>query len=232
MPSKKTLQKALEKDKEIQELQRQLEEDNNWKEGENKRGKKREEKQNEQQEEKMKKAKEMRELLTKDEMDMLNYGKRPKSRRGKREINELEKELEQRPITKAERILKDKEREKDAQKFEEMRKQHERDEERKKQDEEEAQLKRNGIVSNQNLFIKIDNKSIFEEKTVYEAYSIEDAVNIFDDDLPNETCLYKEFYERNLPIVKNELPGLRLSQYKEKIRKMWKISYENPKNNN
>ena len=49
MPSKKKLQKALEKDREIQELQRKLEEDKHWNEGIDERGKKREEKQNKQQ---------------------------------------------------------------------------------------------------------------------------------------------------------------------------------------
>ena len=113
MPSKKKLQKALEKDREIQELQRKLEEDKHWNEGIDERGKKREEKQNKQQEEKMRKAKEMRELIAKDE-EMIDYSKnRPKSRRGKRELNSLEKELQYRPITKAERILREKEREKD-----------------------------------------------------------------------------------------------------------------------
>ena len=58
-----------------------------------------------------------------------------------------------------------------------------------------------------------------------------DKINIFEDDLPDITVIYKDYYIRNLPIVKEELPGLRLSQYKEKIKKMWKISFENPKNN-
>lgn len=228
MPSKKKLQKALEKDREIQELQRKLEEDKHWNEGIDERGKKREEKQNKQQEEKMRKAKEMRELIARDE-EIIDYSKnRPKSRRGKRELNSLEKQLEDRPITKAERILREKEREKDADKFKQLlQEEKEREEEEKR----EKEYRKKNIVSNQNLFISVDNRSVFEENSVYQASTIEDAVNIFNDDLPNENTLYKDFYQRNLPIVKNELPGLRLSQYKDKIRKMWKISYENPKNN-
>uniref|UniRef100_A0A7S2JXS9 HMG box domain-containing protein n=1 Tax=Leptocylindrus danicus TaxID=163516 RepID=A0A7S2JXS9_9STRA len=41
---------------------------------------------------------------------------------------------------------------------------------------------------------------------------------------------YLEFEEKMLPIVKEEYPGLRLSQYKEKIFAMWKKSPENPMN--
>mmetsp|Transcript_9463 Transcript_9463/g.13435 ORF Transcript_9463/g.13435 Transcript_9463/m.13435 type:complete len:269 (+) Transcript_9463:130-936(+) len=41
---------------------------------------------------------------------------------------------------------------------------------------------------------------------------------------------HKEFEERMLPIVKQDYPGLRLTQYKEKIFNMWKKSPENPMN--
>jgi hypothetical protein len=43
-------------------------------------------------------------------------------------------------------------------------------------------------------------------------------------------ALYNEFEDRMLPIVKEEHPGLRLSQYKEKIWALWKKSPENPYN--
>jgi Coiled-coil domain-containing protein 124 /Oxs1 len=46
----------------------------------------------------------------------------------------------------------------------------------------------------------------------------------------NAKALYLEFEERMLPIVKEENPGLRLSQYKEKIWNMWKKSPDNPAN--
>ena len=41
---------------------------------------------------------------------------------------------------------------------------------------------------------------------------------------------YKDFEERMLPIIKAENPGLRLSQYKEKVYNLWKKSPENPAN--
>jgi hypothetical protein len=41
---------------------------------------------------------------------------------------------------------------------------------------------------------------------------------------------YGEFEERMLPVVKEEYPGLRLTQYKEKVWQLWKRSPENPAN--
>lgn len=41
-------------------------------------------------------------------------------------------------------------------------------------------------------------------------------------------ALYKAFHERMLPVVKDENPGLRHTQYDEKIMKLWKRSPENP----
>lgn len=41
---------------------------------------------------------------------------------------------------------------------------------------------------------------------------------------------YKAFEEAQLPLVRADFPGLKLSQYKEKIFDMWKRSPENPMN--
>jgi hypothetical protein len=43
-------------------------------------------------------------------------------------------------------------------------------------------------------------------------------------------ALYNEFEARMLPVVKEESPGLRLSQYKELIWQLWKKSPDNPAN--
>ncbi len=201
----------MEKDREIQELQRK-------------------EKIKKKQHEKLHKNRETNELLVKDEMYNVNYIKRPLSRRGKRVTNELAEALKNRPVTNAEQILKEKQREMDADKFKKLLEDKKREEEQERKIKEEQEYNKKGIVSNQKLFIKIDNDNVFKQKSVYDASNIEDAVNIFNDDLPNINVLYRDFYERNLPIVKNQLPGMRLNQYKDKIKRMWKISYENPKN--
>lgn len=49
-------------------------------------------------------------------------------------------------------------------------------------------------------------------------------------DVKSQRALHLAFEEKMLPIVKAEYPGLRLSQYKEKIFTLWKKSPENPQN--
>jgi hypothetical protein len=43
-------------------------------------------------------------------------------------------------------------------------------------------------------------------------------------------ALYNEFEELTLPQVKDDYPGLRLTQYKEKVWNLWKKSADNPAN--
>ena len=39
-----------------------------------------------------------------------------------------------------------------------------------------------------------------------------------------------KFYNKHLADLKEKCPQLKLSQYKERIEKMWKVSNENPDN--
>ena len=72
---------------------------------------------------------------------------------------------------------------------------------------------------------------IYEEDSLY-ASNVDDAIDLFEnkDKKINEKQKNKEFFDKNLSILKSEMPGLRLSQYENKINKMWKISFENPRN--
>lgn len=45
-----------------------------------------------------------------------------------------------------------------------------------------------------------------------------------------QKAAYMAFFERQLPILRQDCPGLKRSQYNEKIVKMWKKSHENPMN--
>lgn len=47
---------------------------------------------------------------------------------------------------------------------------------------------------------------------------------------PSNKALYKAFEERMMPVMKDDFPGLKLSQYKDKIFQAWKKSPENPAN--
>mmetsp|Transcript_16966 Transcript_16966/g.25671 ORF Transcript_16966/g.25671 Transcript_16966/m.25671 type:complete len:242 (-) Transcript_16966:314-1039(-) len=50
------------------------------------------------------------------------------------------------------------------------------------------------------------------------------------EEIKSRKALYMAFEERTMPSVKEEYPGLRLTQYKEKIFNLWKKSPENPEN--
>jgi hypothetical protein len=49
-------------------------------------------------------------------------------------------------------------------------------------------------------------------------------------DIKRRKALYMAFESKMMPIVREEHPGLRLSQYKDKIFALWKKSPENPDN--
>ena len=49
-------------------------------------------------------------------------------------------------------------------------------------------------------------------------------------DVKRRKALFLAFEERMLPVVKEEHPGLRLTQYKDKVFNLWKKSPENPAN--
>eukprot|EP00667_Euglena_gracilis_P023699 EG_transcript_26889 len=50
-------------------------------------------------------------------------------------------------------------------------------------------------------------------------------------DAPKLAAAHKEFEARQLPILKQQCPGLKMSQYKEMAWKLWQKSPENPLNN-
>ena len=55
-------------------------------------------------------------------------------------------------------------------------------------------------------------------------------LNVATTDVKKQKALYLAFEEKMLPTVKSDYPGLRLTQYKEKVFQLWKKSSENPQN--
>ena len=235
MPSKKQIEKALYKEKEILAMEEKMREDKSWNVGVNKRSKMREQKMNIKEEEKLKKKKEMKQLIEKDENEMNNYP-RPSTSRGKKDkFDLLSESLANACKTKPQIDQERKLLEKESRKFEQLRLEKEKERRIEKELEIEKNYKKKNIVRQKGLIdIPKNNRlePICEEKSIY-ATGIDDALELLDDDelKKSEKTTYHEFYERNLPIVEMQLPNLRLSQYKDKIQKMWKISYENPNNN-
>ena len=75
------------------------------------------------------------------------------------------------------------------------------------------------------------NKARMEEEG---ATGIDDALSLLNVGdavtLRSTKALYNAFEEQMMPVVKEEYPGLRMTQYKEKIWQIWKRSPENPNN--
>lgn len=98
-----------------------------------------------------------------------------------------------------------------------------------------------GIVVNHMdaLLRPINNR--LEEDDFEHASGLDDAVDMLHlhvsgggkpDEHPErrQKALYNAYYELMLPQLKEDQPGLKLSQYKERIFDMWKSAPENPRN--
>ena len=86
-------------------------------------------------------------------------------------------------------------------------------------------------------------KAAEESKGIFSATGVENAISALslatknDSDSPSDRnpekrmkAAYMAFEERRLGEMKSEMPGLKRSQYKEKIWKEWQKSPENPMN--
>lgn len=230
MPSKqqkkvdKAEQREIEKQKQLQDLK----EDQQWEKGTNKRGLQKIQQQTEKQDEKMRNAKEMKELLTAEE-ESLGSGKKSKPRNKKGDDFELLKTLATLPKSKAQKEKEEKLRKKEEQRKIEEQQKIEKQELIQKQEQEENKLQQKGIVTNSDIYIPNENNN---EEFSY-ANSIDNALEILNenDEDPKIKDIFKEFYKTQFQLLKEENPGLRLNQYKERIYKLWKKSSENPYSN-
>tara|TARA_B100000035_G_C21013316_1_gene560672 strand:- start:70 stop:768 length:699 start_codon:yes stop_codon:yes gene_type:complete len=229
MPSKKALEKALKKEKEIAELEKQKQEDASWEIGINKKGKLREEMKNEKHEQKLKRNKEMKDLLEHENETLSNIGKRPKTRRTKNDdFSLLNEALKNAPKTRSQKEAELKQKQREQEKFIQLKREKEKEERLERERKENYLLEKKGIVKDSSLMLEINNNDIYEEKSVYMT-GIDSALDFFDENHHTKLS-FDDFFKEKLPIIKEQIPGLRLSQYKDKILKLWKNSIENPIN--
>lgn len=94
-----------------------------------------------------------------------------------------------------------------------------------------------GVVVNHmdDYFVPLDNhldEDDFEQGTGLDAAIDVLAIAGKGDEHPErrQKALYNAYYEAMLPSMKTDLPGLKLSQYKERIFDLWARAPENPKN--
>lgn len=200
------------------------------------------------QDEKLRKKAETAALLAEEETVFASIPKKKTvKKKGKDDFDMLNAALSSQPKSKAQ-----KEKEAKAKALEEKKKQ-----EKAKEDARAAQKKadeayrleqaRRGIIvdHSDDLLLHSKDRNQIDESTITETGAtavnvtgIESALDALStgDDLPDghpekrRKALYNAYLERQLPIMKEEHPGLRLNQYKERIFELWQKSPENPVN--
>lgn len=127
---------------------------------------------------------------------------------------------------------------------EERRKQEEarreaKEQERKRQEALRLEAERKGVILNHTdeLLVPINNRVTeegFEDisgvDSALDALSLTTSLKVDEHPEKRMKALYKAYYEAQLPILKQNHPGLKLSQYEERIFDLWKKAPENPKN--
>ena len=232
MPSKNKQIKAQEKEnqKEKEEQEKLLNE--YWSEGTNKKGEKKAKQEHEKQMEKIQKAKEKQELLQADDQNVSNI--KVNVKKGKKNKNDdfslLNQALASAPKTKKQKEQEVKQKELFEKKRiqDEIRIKKEKEELIKNEERKKAQMKNINIDHQDELMIKIENKLSTNDDL--QISGIDDALDILNN---KETfTTFNEYYNEQLKILKREFPGLRLSQYNDRIHNQWKKSALNPKNIN
>lgn len=224
------------KKKAEQERKLQAAEEAEWEQGANARKAQKEEEAARKADEAARKRREKAELLAAEEAGLSSGGqakgsggaaaKQSNKKKPKNDIALLENAL----VSAADKKVRTK-------KFEQLQKQQEESKTKSKEEE-----KMDPLLANTELMIGAGEEGVGREANVARmeadgASGIDAALqslNIKSPVGPNEPksakALYNLFEERMLPQVKEEYPGLRLTQYKEKVWQLWKKSPENPAN--
>eukprot|EP01006_Ploeotia_vitrea_P037512 TRINITY_DN66137_c3_g1_i1.p1 TRINITY_DN66137_c3_g1~~TRINITY_DN66137_c3_g1_i1.p1 ORF type:complete len:272 (-),score=32.25 TRINITY_DN66137_c3_g1_i1:53-868(-) len=198
--------------------------------------------------EKLRKKQEVNALLKEEENTIGNGKARSggKKKKGKDDFDLLKQALAAQPKTKAQKEKEAKEKEAELRKKKEIEAKANRD---ARIEAEQNQLKRiasRGIIIDhaEELMQPINNQllDVDDDVFVHDVRNVENAISVlnFATDTPstpvptskNQTALYNKFCENLLPRLKEELPGLKLSQYQERMFDAWKKSPENPQNMN
>ncbi len=230
MPSKDKIKKQKEKEEQREKELYEKQQDEYWNEGTNKKAEKKAKVEHEKQMEKLQKAKEKKELEEADNQVSNNItitAKKLKKKKGD-DLDLLNQALKNAPKTKAEKEIEKNNTEKiKKQKQEELLKLKKQEELEKQQKEREQHLKSNISYNHEDIMnIQINNKLNEDEEEITGIDNILDAFS------SNNTIVsYDDFSKQQMPLVKEKYPGLRLTQYKDKIYQLWKKSpyYKNIK---
>lgn len=229
---------AAEMEKEAAaQKQREKEDAASWEVGSDMRGKNKKAQADQKADEQLRKKQEMAELLAAEEANMAgSVFKKPKpvKKKGKDDLDKLNEALAGAPKTKAQKLAEEKKKAAELKRKKEEAARAKREEEKRKR---EADALKAGVVLDHGDSLLVENTNK-QDSDVIEASSITDALSALstapgpeDDPHPEkrQKALHKAYVEKMMPVVKQEHPGLRMTQYQEKIFEMWKTSPENPR---
>lgn len=223
MPSKDKIRRQKEKEEEKEKLEKEKLLDEYWNEGTNKKAEKKAKLDHEKQMEKLQKAKEKKELEEADNMLFENSTtkvKKPKKKKGD-DLDLLNQALKNAPKTKHQREIEKKQEQREYQKQQEEILKIKKQEQKQLQEKERQDNIEKGLSYGHNdiMNVKINNTLNDDEESIT---GIDNILDSFSNS--NDTKTYDEFYNEKLEALKKAFPGLRLSQYKDKIFQLWKKS--------
>lgn len=224
MPSKKAKaqERAAQKDKYNIEQEAKQKEEEAWELGTNKRAQRREAEKNAKYDEKQQLAREVKRLLDAENEDLENI-KKPKHKRAKGDsLDLLYKSLADTPKSKAQ-ISRDNAKE-EARKREE-----EKNQRLELEREKEVEYMKKGMVVQDQLDDRNNEQNYVDDSL--SITGIDEAIHVLNEEAvvsKNVKALYKAFYDEQIVLLKENIPGLRLSSYNDKIAKLWKQSPMNP----
>ena len=225
MPSKTKLLRLQEKEEEKKRLEEEKKNDIYWNEGVNKKKIEKEKKENEKQLEKLRKTKEKQDLEDLDNEEIKNQKvKKPKKLKND-DFTLLNKALATAPKSKQEKekmfkqgeLLKKKEEKEKIDKI--------KLEEKFAIEKQESRYRKSGIQKQDLLDIDVDNHLHKEHQ---EVTGIDNILDVLSN--TNKKYTFNDFFNENIDQIKIDQPGLRLSQYNDKILNLWKKHPKNPKN--
>ena len=233
MPSKDKLRKQKEKEEEKERLEKEKLLDEYWNEGTNKKAEKKAKLDNEKQMEKYQKQKEKKELEEADRI--MNENTSVKIKKGKKnkggDFELLNQALKTMPKTKAQKEMEKKQQEREYQKQQEELLKIKKKEKEELQEKERKENLQKGLSYNHSDIMNIEINNTLEDGEEF-ITGIDNILDGFSNDDEKKFMTYDEFYKQQLEFLKQESPGLRLSQYKDKIFNLWKKSPYNKNNIN
>lgn len=232
MPSKDKLRRQKEKEEQQQLAEKEKLLDEYWNEGTNKKKEKKLKEAHDKQIEKIEKAKEKKELEEADNLMMENTQIKIKKERKKKggDLDLLNESLKKAPKTKAQKEAENKLLVKEYQRQQEETLRQKKQKQKELLEKEKYENSQKGISYShaEIMNIEINNTLDNDEEFVTGIDNILDSLSTGNE---NKYMTYDEFYKQQLEILKQESPGLRLSQYKDKIANLWKKSLYNKNNN-